>query len=66
MAKTTCEEARVSLRNIRQEANNEIKKLELPEDEEKKELEKIQELINTYNKKIDDIFKAKEIELMRD
>jgi len=64
-AKATCEEARVALRNIRQDANNEIKKSEMPEDEQKMYLEEIQDLINTYNKKIDDIFKDKEIELMR-
>lgn len=65
LAKATCEEARVALRNIRQDANNEIKREELPEDEEKIYLEEIQELVNTYNKKIDDIFKDKETELMR-
>lgn len=64
-AKNTCEEARVALRNIRQDANNEIKKQEMPEDQEKAALEDIQELVNTYNKKIDDIFKEKEAELMR-
>lgn len=64
-AKTVCEEARVALRNVRQEANNDIKKLELPEDQEKKELNSIQELVDTYNKKIDEIFKNKETELMR-
>lgn len=64
-AKTTCEEARVALRNIRQDANNEIKNAEMPEDEEKLYLEDIQELVNTYNKKIDEIFKEKEIELMK-
>lgn len=63
-AKAMCEEARVSLRNIRQEANNEIKKLELPEDEEKLELESIQELVNKYNKIIDEKNKEKEQELM--
>jgi len=65
MAKATCEEARVALRNIRQDANNEIKKSEMPEDEQKMYLEEIQDLVNAYNKKIDDIFKDKEIELMR-
>lgn len=63
-AKAMCEEARVSLRNIRQDANNEIKKLELPEDEEKQELESIQELVNKYNKIIDEKNKEKEQELM--
>lgn len=64
-AKTVCEEARVALRNIRQDANNEIKKLEMPEDQEKSALEDIQDLVNTYNKKIDEVFKEKEAELMR-
>ena len=64
-AKTICEEARVALRNIRQDCNNEIKKMELPEDQEKSALDDIQELVNTYNKKIDEIFKNKEAELMR-
>ncbi len=64
-AKTICEEAKVALRNIRQEANNDIKKLELSEDEEKRELDSIQDLINEYNKKVDEIFKEKETELMR-
>jgi len=64
-AKAICEDARVALRNIRQDANNEIKKLEMPEDQEKSALDDIQELVNTYNKKIDEIFKNKEAELMR-
>ncbi len=64
-AKTICEEAKVALRNIRQEANEEIKKSELPEDVEKSSLEEVQELINEYNKKVDEIFKEKEAELMR-
>jgi len=64
-AKVICEESRVALRNIRQDANNEIKKQEMPEDQEKSELNNIQELVNSYNKKIDDVFKEKEAELMR-
>ncbi len=63
-AKNICEETKVALRNIRQDANNEIKKLELPEDEEKLELEDIQELINKYNKIVDEHLKEKENELM--
>ena len=63
-AKNVCEEAKVALRNIRQDANNEIKKLELPEDEEKLELEDVQELINKYNKIVDEHLKEKENELM--
>ncbi len=63
-AKNIAEEAKVALRNIRQDANNEIKKLELPEDEEKSELADIQELINKYNKIVDEKYKEKETELM--
>ena len=59
-----CEDAKVALRNIIQDANNEIKNLELPEDEEKLELEDVQELIQKYNKKIDELGKEKEKELM--
>ena len=64
-AKALSEEAKVALRNIRQDANNEIKKLELPEDEEKGKLADIQELINKYNKIVDEKQKEKEAELMQ-
>lgn len=63
-AKALCEDAKVALRNIRQDANNEIKKMELPEDEEKLELEDVQELIQKYNKIVDEKGKEKETELM--
>ena len=64
-AKDTAEDARIALRNVRQEENNEIKRLELSEDEEKRELEKIQDLVNKYNKIIDEKLKEKENELMQ-
>lgn len=63
-AKQIAEEAKVALRNIRQDANNAIKKEEVPEDEEKKLLDKVQELITEYNKVIDSKAKEKEEELM--
>ena len=63
-AKALCEDAKVALRNIRQDANNEIKKMELPEDEEKLELEDVQELIQKYNKIVDEKGKEKEEELL--
>ena len=63
-AKALCEDTKVALRNIRQDANNEIKKMELPEDEEKSELEDVQELIQKYNKIVDEKGKEKEAELM--
>ena len=63
-AKAIGEEAKVALRNIRQDANNDIKKEELPEDEEKRLLEDIQKLITDYNKIVDDKIAEKEKELM--
>lgn len=63
-AKTICEECKIALRNIRQDANNDIKKLEVPEDEIKNGQEDVQELINKYNKIVDEKFKIKEQELM--
>ena len=64
-AKQIGEEGKVAVRNVRQDANNDIKKQELPEDEEKLYLEDIQELTNKYNKIIDDKIKEKEEELMQ-
>ena len=49
-AKATAEEAKVALRNIRQDANNAIKREEYPEDEEKMLLDDVQELIGKYIK----------------
>lgn len=63
-AKVLSEDAKVVLRNIRQDANTEIKKLELPEDQEKSSLNDVQELINKYNKIVDEKQKEKEEELM--
>ena len=63
-AKTICEECKIALRNIRQDANSDIKKLEVPEDEIKNGQEDVQELINKYNKIVDEKFKIKEQELM--
>ena len=64
MAKTIGEEAKIQLRNIRQDDNNDIKKAELPEDEQKRLMENVQELINKYNKIVDEKQKEKEEELM--
>ncbi len=63
-AKTIAEEAKIALRNIRQDANNDIKKLEIPEDDKEAGQEDVQELINKYNKIVDEKFKEKENELM--
>ncbi len=62
--KTIAEDCKIALRNIRQDANNDIKKLELTEDEIKSGNDDVQELINKYNKVVDDKLKQKENELM--
>ena len=58
------EDAKVALRNAREDARNEIKKAEMPEDEQNRLNDKIQELITKYNKIVDDKIKEKENELM--
>ena len=63
-AKTVAEECKIALRNIRQDSNNSIKKLEIPEDDQKIAQEDVQELINKYNKITDEKLKDKETELM--
>lgn len=63
-AKGIAEECKIALRNIRQDSNNDIKKLELPEDNIKSGMDEVQELINKYNKIVDEKLKVKEQELM--
>lgn len=63
-AKSYAEDCRIVLRNIRQDANKAINALEVPEDDIKSGEEDVQELINKYNKIVDEKFKAKEDELM--
>ena len=62
--KALAEEGKIALRNIRQDANTAIKNLKLPEDEEKQGNEEVQDLINKYNKVIDEKLKEKEQDLM--
>ena len=63
-AKEYGEDCKIVLRNIRQDANNDIKKLELPEDDVKSAQEEVQELINKFNKIVEEKVKIKETELM--
>ena len=59
------EQAKIALRNVRQDANNAIKKDEtLTEDLQKGLQEDVQEVINKYNKIVDEKIKEKETELM--
>ena len=62
------EKCKVSIRNIRREANdslkNLLKKKEISEDEEKKNEKEIQALTDGYIKKIDEKVSSKEKEIM--
>lgn len=68
VAKKKAEEARIAVRNIRRDANDEIKKLEksnhLPEDESKQGQDDVQKLTDKYIKNIDDTLEKKEEEIM--
>lgn len=58
------EEGKVAVRNLRRDANDALKKLELPEDDEKSYLEDVQKLTDKSIAKIDEIAQAKSKELM--
>lgn len=62
--KALSEDAKVSVRNIRRETMEDIEKAKLPEDIEKAKDKEVQDLVNEYNKKIDEMLKEKEEELM--
>lgn len=62
--KAMTEEGRIALRNLRHDLIGEIKNQNLSEDEEKKQIDKLQLLIDEYNKKIEELFKEKENDLM--
>ena len=64
LAKTETENAKVSIRNARKEANNEIKKSESSEDLQKNAEIDIQELTDNYIIKVDNIFSSKEKEIL--
>lgn len=63
-AKEYAEEGRIAIRNIRKDILDEIKNAKLPEDIEKSLNDKIQDVVNDYNKKVEDLFKEKEQDLM--
>ena len=63
-AKAYGEDCKVVLRNIRQDANNDIKNADGTEDDVKEYQHDVQELINKYNKIVDDKVRVKETELL--
>ncbi|TSA45400.1 ribosome recycling factor [bacterium] len=62
------EEARIKLRNIREDIQKQIKKDEeagdISEDEKFRKQEKLQQMVEEYNKKIKDLAEAKEKDIM--
>lgn len=62
--KGMAEDAKIALRNIRQDANNDIKKLEISEDDIKGLTNEVQDLINKYNNIVLEKLKEKEQELL--
>ena len=64
-AKAEAEDAKVGVRNARKDANNDIKKVDdASEDVQKNAEVDVQELTDTYSKKIDEIYASKEKEIM--
>jgi ribosome recycling factor len=68
-AKGMTDNAKVSIRNIRKNANDKVKKLgkdkEITEDEVKRAEAEVQKITDTYVAKADDTFKAKEAEILK-
>ncbi|HHV83562.1 MULTISPECIES: ribosome recycling factor [Tepidanaerobacter] len=68
LAKKKAEEARVSIRNIRREYNENLKKMEksgeISEDELKRSQEEIQKLTDKYIEEVDKMLAAKETDIM--
>jgi ribosome recycling factor len=68
-AKGMVEHAKVSVRNVRKDGNDKIKKLEkdkeISEDESKKAQDQIQKLTDEHVAKIDEAFKTKEADILK-
>lgn len=62
--KAMAEDGKVSIRNIRHESLEDIEKEEASDDEKKSLENKVQDLVNKFNKLIEEKLKEKETELM--
>ena len=66
--KKYAEDAKVAMRNIRRDGMDYVKKLkknsEITEDEQKKAEKDLQDMLDKFTKKVDDVLAAKEKELM--
>jgi len=69
VAKKTSEDIKISLRNHRHDILKDLKELEsekeISEDDHKKAKAKIQDIINSYNKKVEEVLSKKEAEIMK-
>ena len=64
-AKHYAEEARISIRNVRKSALDEVKKLDdMGEDEVKRAEAEVQKITDEYVKKVDEVFDRKEAEIL--
>lgn len=63
-AKAEAEHAKVGVRNARKDANNDLKKLDVSEDQSKVTEGEIQDLTDSYIKKIDELYQIKEKEIL--
>lgn len=63
-ASAKVEDAKIAIRNVREDARKELKGAELPEDVTKKAEKAIDDLTKTYTEKIDAAFKDKTAEIM--
>ncbi|ASO05677.1 ribosome recycling factor [Arenibacter algicola] len=64
-AKAEAEDAKIGVRNARQEANKEVRSLDVSEDLQKNAEADVQALTDKYIKKIDAFLEAKEAEIMK-
>ncbi|MDC9723626.1 MAG: ribosome recycling factor [Urechidicola sp.] len=64
-AKAEAEHDKVSVRNARKDANNDIKKTDISDDMKSNAEATIQELTDSYTKKIEEMYDKKEAEIMK-
>lgn len=67
-AKNECENGKISIRNVRKDTNDELKKLQkdgASEDEIKRAEDKVQKLTDQYAVKLDELLAKKEADIMK-
>lgn len=65
VAKSEAEKAKVSVRNARKDANNEIKKTDVSDDEKKNAEADVQTQTDAFIKKVDELYAVKDVEIMK-